>query len=334
MSTKEVRDQYLEKIRGEKSKWSVYNSMAVLNSVSQYEEKIGKTMNMFSDDDFQHLFEENGWIGMSNVTACKSRIMDFIRWDMLNNNTIYNVREIPIFSSDVKAQDDYKNRYFESEEDFLGALRVFSCDEKYYRAAALCALYWTGFSQKEAISVKKNDLNDENHTISGRQCTESIYDIVKNCALSSGYTVLVGSSAAERRVVYVGSDLVLRQGIWNAGLTAGIEAQKEELNNSVVSKILREVNLILKNLPENNRYHGKKLNQTSIGMNAKFCKMYDAEISLKNPSLFIATVKNDYDAIGVLSELFPEENWERNLKNKQYYRLMEQYKIWKDCFHK
>ena len=335
MPTKEVMDQYLKEVREKKSKSYAERSMTVLNAVSRYESEIGKAINTFSDNDFQKMFEKNNWIGMSNVTSCKSRIVDFMKWDMLNNNAIYNVRTVSVTSSNVKAQDDYGKRYFESEEDFLRTLQVFSSDERYYRAAAICALYWIGLSQKEAIRVKKSDVDDMTQTVAGRQCpNRDIYDIIKNCAQSTGYTVLVGSSAAERKVVYVGSELILRQRIWNTGLSADMDIQKEQLTPVGIGKILREVNLLLDELPEASRYHGVKLAQKSIFMSSKFCKMYDFEVDSGNPNLFVPTVKNDLGTLETLQYIFPEENWKKNFDNKQYYRLIEYYRAWKEYFHK
>lgn len=333
MPTKEVRDQYLKEVKFKKSESYAIKSRTVLNAVIRYENKIGKAINVFSNEDFQKMFECNNWVGRSSVVASKSRIMDFIRWDMLNNNTIYNVSQISIMPDDIKAGTDYGRKYFESEDEFVETLQMFSNDEKYYRAAALCALYWLGFSQEETITAKKSDLDDDAQSVAGRRCSDkTLYDIIKRCALSSGYDAYVGKNEAKRRVVYVGSDLIVRQGIWDSGFTPDI--QKAELSEQSVAKFLREVNLLLKNLPEGSKHRGKKLSQMFIYTSSKFCRMYEAEIALNNHNLFDSMVENEVDVISLLKRIIPTENWDRMIGNKQYFKFVDDYKRWKEYFYK
>lgn len=290
-----------------------------LNHLAKAELEFGKSLCDFSKSDLEAVFVEKNWVGKSFAPK-RTIVRQFAQWDTLQNGVMYEM-DFGSFELEDNAQMAvYKSSYFATEEDFASILeKLLAKKGKLVRGVALCALYWLGFSRKEALNAKIEDINDGAHTVIGREMSDDLYKIIRKCADTTSYFYDNGTTSTGLKM-FINTGYIIKLCDDNTSTSGNV------LTDASANKQMRYLVQEMEEIAQGGSVQRKIFKQKCLNENGKFCKMYDYETKVGNRNYFEESNFTQNE------DFFRNVCYDKSTNCHNYAMMIRSYNLWKMCY--
>lgn len=286
MLTENVINQFCQEVYPNAKLSTVRQIHAVLNRVNKYEEKLDKSVCLFTLEEYKELFNRNRWtVGRSTFSRNKSLIMAFMRWSQQKTGDFYHFELKDLSVDQLNKSAGYELRYFKSEENFLAALNEAFGDQSRIREKTLCVLYWAGVTREEVLNLKKCDIDLDSRTILKRyKLSDKLFEIVEECVNVNQYYVYEigrdGEKNKKAKLYLLGkSEYLLNQAIlFKADGSSEVPAGEEaKISEFTLNKFSNTINKCFASLSPESEFFKMMPRQSVLNLNGLFVSLYALE---------------------------------------------------------